>query len=115
MRKEILFAVITIATVVIIFVFMAQNSRFESNSLVCNNAKNFFKITYSHLKNGEGLSFEKSNGTLKNYKISKIEGNTFQFDDQFSNYKVDLTKNILIETGESKVTIYHCELTKFKM
>ena len=115
MRKEILFAVITIATVVIIFVFMAQNSRFESNSLVCNNSKNFFKITYSRLKNGGELSFKKDNGILNNYKISKIEGNTFQFDDQFSNYKVDLAKNILIETGESKVTIYHCELTKFKM
>ena len=87
MRKEILFAVITIATVVIIFVFMAQNSRFESNSLVCNNSKNFFKITYSRLKNGRDLSFEKNNGILDNYKISKIEGNTFQFDDQFSNYK----------------------------
>ena len=94
---------------------MAQNSRFESNSLVCNNSKNFFKITYSRLKNGRDLSFEKNNGILDNYKISKIEGNTFQFDDQFSNYKVDLAKNILIETGESKVTIYHCELTKFKM
>ena len=115
MRKEILFLIITIAVIAVVLLFMAQNTRYESNSIVCSHPKNFFEVNYSHLENGAQLSFEKNNEVLKTYEINSLEGSIFQFDDSSSNYAIDLSKKISIETRQNEVILYECEHTKFKM
>jgi len=115
MRKEILFSIIMIAVIAVVLLFMAQNTRYESNSLVCTHPKNFFEVTYSQLENGAQLSFEKNNEILKTYEINSLEGSIFKFDDNTSNYTFDLLKKISIETRKNEVILYECEHTKFKM
>ena len=104
-----------IAVIAVVFLFMAQNTRYESNSIVCSHPKNFFEVTYSHLENGAPLSFEKNNEVLKTYEIHSLEGNIFKFDDNSSNYTFDLLKKISIEIRKNEVILYECEHTKFKM
>lgn len=115
MRKEILFSIITISVIIMVLLFMAQNTRYESNSIVCSHPKNVFEVTYSQLENGAQLSFEKNNEELKTYEISSLEGTTFQFNDGSSNYTFDLLQETAIETGKSEIVLYQCEHTKFKM
>ena len=115
MRKEILFSIIMIVVISVVLLFMAQNTRYESNSIVCSHPKNFFEVTYSQLENGAQLSFEKNNEVLKTYEINRLEGSVFQFDDSSSNYEIDLSKKISIETRRNEVILYECEHTKFKM
>ena len=115
MRKEILFSVMMVAVIAVVLLFMAQNTRYESNSIVCSHPKNFFEVTYSHLENGAPLSFEKNNDVLKTYEINSLEGSIFKFDDNTSNYTFDLSKKISIETRKNEVILYECEHTKFKM
>ena len=115
MRKEILFSIITISVIIMVLLFMAQNTRYESNSIVCSHPKNVFDVTYSQLENGAQLSFEKNNGVLKTYAISSLEGSTFQFNDETSNYMFDLLREVAIETRKSEIILYQCEHTKFKM
>jgi hypothetical protein len=115
MRKEILFSIITIAVIAVVLLFMAQNTRYENNSIVCSHPKNFFEVTYSQLENGAQLSFEKNNEVLQTYEINSLEGTVFQFDDSSSNYEIDLSKKISIETRRNEVILYECEHTKFKM
>jgi len=115
MRKEILFSIITIAVIAVVLLFMAKNTRYESNSLVCSHPNNLFEVTYSQLENGAQLSFEKNNEVLKTYEINSLEGSVFQFDDSSSNYEIDLSKKISIETRRNEVILYECEHTKFKM
>ena len=115
MRKEILFSIILVAVIAVVFLFMAQNTRYESNSIVCSHPKNFFEVTYSQLENEAQLSFEKNNEVLKMYEINSLEGNIFQFDDSYSSFLIDLSKKISIETRQNEVILYECEHTKFKM
>ena len=115
MRKEILFSIITISVIIMVLLFMAQNTRYESNSIVCSHPKNVFEVTYSQLENGAQLSFEKNNEVLKTNEISSLEGSTFQFNDEISNYMFDLLKEVAIETRKSEIILYQCEHTKFKM
>ena len=115
MRKEILFSIIMVALIAVVLLFMAQNTRYESNSIVCSHPKNFFEVTYSHLENGAPLSFEKNNEVLKTYEINSLEGSVFQFGDSSSSYTIDLSKKISIETRKNEVILYECEHTKFKM
>ena len=115
MRKEILFSIIMIAVIAVVLLFMAQNTRYESNSIVCSHPKNFFEVTYSQLEDGAQLSFEKNNEVLKTYEIHSLEGSIFQFDDNASNYAFDLSKKISIETRKNEVILYECEHTEFKM
>ena len=115
MRKQILFLIIMTAAITIILIFMAQNTRYESNSIVCSHPKNFFEVTYSQLETGAQLSFEKNNEILKTYEINGLEGSIFKFDDNTSNYTFDLLKKISIETRKNEVILYECEHTKFKM
>ena len=115
MRKQILFLIIMTAAITIILIFMAQNTRYESNSIVCSHPKNVFEVTYSQLEDGAQLSFEKNNEELKTYEISSLEGTTFQFNDGSSNYTFDLLQETAIETGKSEIVLYLCEYTKFKM
>jgi hypothetical protein len=115
MRKQILFLIIMIAAITIILIFMAQNTRYESNSILCSHPKNVFEVTYSQLEDGAQLSFEKNNEELKTYEISSHEGSTFQFNDGSSSYTFDLLQETAIETGKSEIALYQCEHTKFKM
>ena len=115
MRKELLFSIIMIAVIAVVFLFMAQNTRYESNSIVCSHPKNVFEVTYSQLENGAQLSFEKNNEILKTYEINSLEGSIFKFDDNISNYTFDLSKKISIETRQNEVILYECEHKKFKM
>ena len=115
MRKEILFSIIMIAVIAVVLLFMAQNTRYESNSIVCSHPKNVFEVTYSQLENGAQLSFEKNNEVLKTYEINSLEGSMFQFDGEFSNYAFDLSKNISIETRQNEIILYECEHKKFKI
>ena len=115
MRKEILFSVIMVAVIAVVLLFMAQNTRYESNSIVCSHPKNFFEVTYPHLENGAPLSFEKNNEVLKTYEINSLEGSVFQFGNSSSSYTIDLSKKISIETRKNEVILYECEYTEFKM
>ena len=115
MRKERLFLIIMIAVIAVVLLFMAQNTRYESNSIVCRHPKNFFEVTYSQLENGAELSFEKNNEASKTYEINSLEGSMFQFDDEYSNYAFDLSDKISIETRKNEVILYECEYKKFKM
>ena len=45
MRKQILFLIIMVAAIAIILIFMAQNTRYESNSILCSHPKNVFEVT----------------------------------------------------------------------
>lgn len=115
MRKEILFAIIMMTIVAIVLIFMAQNTRFESNSLACSHPKNFFEVNYSKLKNGAPLSFQKNDNTLEEYTIRNFKGSTFEFNDQNSRYQLDLLDDFAIETRADEVLLYQCEHKKFKM
>jgi len=115
MRKQILFLIIMVAAIAIILIFMAQNTRYESNSILCSHPKNVFEVTYSQLEAGAQLSFEKNNELLKTYEVSSVEGSTFQFNDETSNYTFDLLQDVAIETRKSEIVLYQCEHTKFKM
>ncbi len=106
MRKQILFLIIMTAAITIILIFMAQNTRYESNSIVCSHPKNVFEVTYSHLENGAQLSFEKNNEILKTYEINSLEGSIFKFDDNTSNYTFDLSKKIELDTIGVSDSVY---------
>ena len=115
MRKEILFSIIMVAVIAIVLLFMAQNTRYESNSIVCIHPKNVFEVTYSQLENGAQLSFEKNNEVVKTYAINSLEGSIFRFDDSSSNYTIDVSGKISTEKRKNEVILYACEHTKFKM
>ena len=94
---------------------MAQNTRYESNSILCSHPKNIFEVSYSQLQDGALLSFEKNNEVSKTYEISNLEGSTFQFHDETSNYMFDLLQEVATETRKSEIILYKCKHTKFKM
>ena len=95
--------------------FMTQNTRFESNVMTCKHTKNNFKITYAQLKTNPIISFEKNGQTLKRLPTSNLEENSLQFENQSSNYKLDMEKLSAIETLNGETIIYKCKLEKFKM
>ena len=115
MRKEVVITVAVLSALASILFFMTQNTRFESNIIACKHIKNNFKITYAQLNKEPVISFEKNNQALKKLSITSIEENSFQFEHQSSNYKLNLEKLIAVETLSGETLIYKCELTKFKM
>ena len=115
MRRELLLTSIFIAVLVLTFFFMTQNTRFESNKVVCQHPKNTFKVTYAKLDNGKVLSFEKNDQGIRELFIRDLENSIFQFEDQTSNYKLDLTKLIATETLKGETLVYQCDHEKFKM
>ena len=115
MRRELLLTSIFIAALLLTFFFMTQNTRFESNTVTCQHPKNTFKITFAKLDNGKVLSFEKNDQAMRQLSIRDLESSIFQFEDQTSNYKLDLTKLIATETLKGETLLYQCDHEKFKM
>ena len=115
MLKHIFLSLTVLSGLALVLFFMTQNTRFESNVMTCKNTKNNFKITYAQLKTKPIISFEKNGQTLKKLPISNPEEGTFQFENQSSNYKLNLKKLSAIETLNGETLIYECVLEKFKM
>ena len=115
MRRELLLTSTFIAVLLLTFFFMTQNTRFESNTVVCQHPKNSFKVTYAKLDNRKMLSFEKNDQAIKELPIMELGNSIFQFEDQTSNYKLDLTKRIATETLKGETLVYRCDHKKFKM
>ena len=67
MQKNIIIALSVMSALAFVLYFMTQNTRFESNILKCQQAKNNFQITYASLKNGASVSFEKNDQALTKY------------------------------------------------
>ena len=115
MLKHIFLSLTVLSGLALVLFFMTQNTRFESNVMTCKNTKNNFKITYAQLKTKPIISFEKNGQALKRLPISNLEKNSLQFENQSSNYKLDMEKLSAIETLNGETIIYKCKLEKFKM
>ena len=53
----------------IVLFFMTQNTRYESNLLICKHTENSFKITYAQLTEEQTISFEKNGQASKRLSI----------------------------------------------
>ena len=115
MQKNIIIALSVMSALAFVLYFMTQNTRFESNILKCQQAKNNFQITYASLKNGASVSFEKNDQALTNIAISNVEKNSFHFKHQNSDFKLDLDKLIASELIDGATILYSCDLKNFKM
>ena len=115
MLKHTFLTLTVLSALALVLFFMTKNTRFESNVMTCKHTKNNFKITYAQLKTNPIISFEKNGQTLKRLPTSNLEDDTFQFENQSSNYKLNLEKLSAIETLNGETLIYECVLEKFKM
>ena len=115
MLKHIFLSLTVLSTLALVIFFMTQNTRFESNVMTCKHTKNNFKVTYAQLKTKPIISFEKNGQPIRRLSTSNLEENSLQFENQSSNYQLDMEKLSAIETLNGETLIYKCELEKFKM
>ena len=60
-------------------------------------------------------NFEKPDEEIKTFKITNIDGENFQFEQQLSKFKINLDERTAIETRSGEKLIYKCALESFKM
>ena len=115
MRKEVLLTITAVVILGIVLFFMMQNTRYESNLLICKHTENSIKITYTQLTEEQTISFEKNGQASKRLSLSQVKENSIHFEYKSSKYKLNLNRLNIIETLNGEISIYACELRKFKM
>ena len=115
MRKEVLLTITAVVILGIVLFFMTQNTRYESNLLICKHAENSLNITYTQSNEEQTISFENNGQASKLLSVSQVKEKTIHFEYKSSKYKLDLNKLNIIETINGEISIYACELRKFKM
>ena len=86
---------------------MTQNTRFESNLISCTNGENSFQITYTELKTDMVVNFEKNDEVETSFAITNLEDDKLHFEQQFSKYKLNLSKLTAIETRSGEKLVYN--------
>ena len=115
MRKEVLLTITAVVILGIVLFFMTQNTRYESNLLICKHTENTLKITYTQLTEGQTISFEKNGQASKILSLTKVTESSIQFEYKSSKYKLNLNSLNIIETLNGEIRVYACKLRKFKM
>lgn len=114
-RKDIiLIASVPLGLVIVLF-FMTQNTRFESNLISCTNGEKSFKVTYTELKTDMVVNFQKNDEVETSFAITNLQDYKLYFEQQFSKYKLNLSKLTAIETRNGEKLVYMCSLKSFKM
>ena len=115
MRKEVLLTITAVVVLGIVLFSMTQNTRYESNLLICKHTENTLKITYTQLTEGQNISFEKNGQASKILSLTKVTEGSIQFEYKSSKYKLNLNSLNIIETLNGEIRVYACKLRKFKM
>jgi len=115
MRKDVTFILLTVVGLAYIFIFMMQNTRFESNLISCANGQISFQITYKKLKSDMFVNFEKPDEEITTFKTKNLEGENLHFEHQQSKFIINLGEKTAIETRSGEKLIYKCAFKSFKM
>ena len=115
MRKEVILTITAMVVLGIVLFSMSQNTRYESKLLICKHTENTLKITYAQLTEEQTISFEKNGQASRLLSLTKVKGNSIQFEYKSSKYNLNLNRLNIIETLNGEIRIYACELRKFKM
>ena len=114
-RKDIILIASVLLGLVIVLFFMTQNTRFESNLISCTNGEKSFKVTYTELKPDMMVNFKKNDEADTSIAIISLQDEELYFEQQFSKYKLNLSKLTAIETLDGEKSVYRCSIKSFKM
>ena len=114
-RKDIILIASVLLGLVIVLFFMTQNTRFESNLISCTKGEKNFKVTYTELKTDMVINFQKNDEIETSFAITNLQDDELYFEQQFSKYKLNLSKLTAIETRNGEKLVYKCSLKSFKM